>query len=79
MPQRWSQDLEWLKIATKGISRAKVLKIVVAETCYEVWRCMNEKVFDGKNPKENLWRRVRFNVAVLCNKSPEKCFCYNFR
>lgn len=70
MPLPWIQEMECLKFSTKGKSaKAKVLKMAAAESCYETWRYRNEKVFEDKKP-ENIWRKVCFNVVVLCSRVP---------
>ncbi|XP_058775782.1 uncharacterized protein LOC131650057 [Vicia villosa] len=47
-PQGWAQELNWVIENSKNKSwKAKILKVVVAETSYEIWKHRNDSIFAG--------------------------------
>ncbi|KAL6506024.1 hypothetical protein OROHE_022743 [Orobanche hederae] len=78
----WDQEVRVLSRATKGKSAmARVLKVMIAETVYAVWRERNRHIFQGD--QVNVQRVVRQVVYVtscrcLCNPKLAK-FCESLK
>ncbi|XP_058784807.1 uncharacterized protein LOC131659667 [Vicia villosa] len=65
-PAGWRSEKDWLITETKKKGwRNQILKILIAETVYEIWRRRNEIIFSNSS-NDNLMEMIKTNAVGRC-------------